>query len=187
MNKKRRPLVAGSVWSAPEGSILLGKVKPRSRISVSVYLRPKSPRPRPGSIVMSHADFATAHGAAVEDVAKIQRFAHQHGLDVVAIHPGARRVALAGSAQAMEDAFRVSIHYARGLHGRFRTHTGPITVPAELGGIVTAVLGLGTESGGRKAGRVQYCQKSTRNSLALPARLFGFCPIFTLQFPWNCI
>lgn len=138
----RQPLPGSRAFHAKNAK-LKGFLPPQKIIRVSLYLRPKSPRPSPGSVRLKAADFAAAHGASADDITTVQRFAHQFGLDVVAIHLPARRIQLSGNVNAIQQAFGVRLRYMRDADGnRFRTHVGPIRLPKNISQIVVAVLGL---------------------------------------------
>ena len=72
------------------------------------------------------------------------------GLEVTAVHPATRRVKVAGSLADLASAFgttlRQAVSPAPGGRGQVthRYREGPLSVPAELDGVVIAVLGLDT-------------------------------------------
>lgn len=72
----------------------------------------------------------------------VTRFLVAHGLSIErADVPGFVRVS--GPAPAIQDAFQTPLEHAVTEHGvRFRQRTGPVRIPAELDGVITAVLGL---------------------------------------------
>ncbi|MDQ2712889.1 MAG: protease pro-enzyme activation domain-containing protein [Acidobacteriota bacterium] len=77
-------------------------------------------------------------GASGQDVAAVESFAKQYGLEVVEADAAKRVVKVRGSAEALNGAFGVEL----GLFGNYTSYSGPITIPASLDGIVIAVLGL---------------------------------------------
>ena len=83
------------------------------------------------------------HGAAATDVAAVTSFAAGAQLEVVRTDPARRVVVLRGTVQAVADAFEAQLAgmYDSGA-GSYRARTGPLTVPAELSGIVTGVFGI---------------------------------------------
>src|SRR5258708_14091003 len=87
-------------------------------------------------------DFAVLHGADPADIALVEAFAHEYSLTIVERSAAKRSVVLTGTAENMQKAFGTSLaHYDLPL-GRYRGRTGSIMLPAELQGVVTAVLGL---------------------------------------------
>jgi kumamolisin len=91
---------------------------------------------------MSRQDYAARYGARPEDLAVVEEFARENGLEVVARDPARRQVILSGSAAAMSRAFQVELHRYESTDAVYRGRTGPVRVPAELEGVVEAVLGL---------------------------------------------
>jgi kumamolisin len=91
---------------------------------------------------LSREAFAERFGAAPQDVAAVEAFAGRFGLAVTAVDLAGRTVRLAGTAGAFGDAFGVSLRRMAQPAGEFRGRTGPITLPADMAPIVTAVLGL---------------------------------------------
>ncbi|HEY6324735.1 MAG TPA: protease pro-enzyme activation domain-containing protein, partial [Thermoanaerobaculia bacterium] len=86
--------------------------------------------------------FASRHGADAADLAKVEAFARAHGLQVTGADPSRRSVTLAGTAEAFAGAFGVDLQLYEHPSGTYRGYSGPIHLPAGLGGIVEAVLGL---------------------------------------------
>jgi kumamolisin len=87
-------------------------------------------------------DFAVLHGAEPADIALIEAFAHEYGLTVTERSAGRRSVVLTGTAGNMQKAFGTSLAHYEAPAGAYRGRTGPVTIPANLQDVVTAVLGL---------------------------------------------
>jgi len=66
---------------------------------------------------LTREEFAQQYGARPADIAAVRRFAANHNLNVVSVHPERRTVELSGTVAAMNDAFGVDL----GLH---RSSTG---------------------------------------------------------------
>jgi kumamolisin len=116
MAERRRIPIPGSERAPVEGARLIGPPD-KDRIQVTVVLD---------------------DGA---DPARLDDFAREFGLTVVARGP--RIVKLAGTPADMARAFGVQLDLVEHPElGRFRRREGPVTIPAELGGVVHAVLGL---------------------------------------------
>ena len=73
---------------------------------------------------------------------KIDGFAHEHSLDVGPVNLAARTVILAGTVQAMSEAFNVTLQMYDHPSGTYRGRTGAVEVPGELEGIIQGVFGL---------------------------------------------
>ncbi len=117
---------------------------------------------------LSPQQYAARHGASAADIAAVESFAQAHGLKVVESHSGRRSVMVEGTAGHMNAAFGITLHRFEAplptaprarKHGAppeagaaaatlpVETHIhhgydGAVTIPAELAGIVHAVVGL---------------------------------------------
>jgi kumamolisin len=83
-----------------------------------------------------------AQGATAEDIARVEAFAQDHGLDVVEASRARRSVVLSGTVAAFSAAFGVTLTRYEHPSGTYRGRTGAVQVPEDLGPIVQAVLGL---------------------------------------------
>lgn len=83
-----------------------------------------------------------AKGSNDYDVNLAHEFANRHGLNALTIHHP-NSVEMTGSVSAMEAAFGLTLFHLHHPDGNlYRGHTQPISVPAELAGIITGVFGL---------------------------------------------
>jgi kumamolisin len=89
-------------------------------------------------------DFAVLHGADAADLACIEAFAHDNGLTVSEKSAARRSVVVKGTAENMQMAFGTTLTHYDTPAGGYRGRQGSLTIPADLQGIVTAVLGLDT-------------------------------------------
>ncbi|MEA5125085.1 S53 family peptidase [Xanthomonas floridensis] len=90
----------------------------------------------------SRAQFSARFAAAPADLQAVAAFAASYGLAVERAHADSGTVVLEGSVAQCETAFQVSLRaYVDGAL-RYRGRTGPVSIPQELQGIVTAVMGL---------------------------------------------
>jgi len=146
-------ILRGSERAALAGASSLGLADGAERMEVSVLVRRRASaafHTRTAALaagdrrmgVMSRADFAAAHGADPQDFAAVTTFAAAHGLAVVAQHAPRRTVMLAGTVAQFSQAFGIELHRMHYAHGSYRGRSGEISLPAELDGIVEAVLGL---------------------------------------------
>jgi len=138
----------GSERKLPKGARMVGPADPQQEIDVSLYLRPRTslePSLRAAVATRKHLtrdEFCERHGIAANDLAQVQQFADASGLRVVTHNSTSRRVLLAGSVEAVSNAFGVELaRYERnGRH--FRGRVGALHLPAHLLGIVQSVHGL---------------------------------------------
>jgi kumamolisin len=88
-------------------------------------------------------EFAALHGADAADLAAIDAFAHEYGLTISERSAARRSVVVRGTAANIQSAFGTTLaHYTTASGHAYRGRTGSISIPDELQGIVTAVLGL---------------------------------------------
>jgi kumamolisin len=90
----------------------------------------------------TRSEFAVLHGADPADIAAIEEFAHENGLTVSEQSAARRSVVLKGTAANMQKAFGTTLAHYQTPTGRYRGRTGSLTIPANLQGVVLAVLGL---------------------------------------------
>jgi kumamolisin len=77
------------------------------------------------------------------DLAAVLAFVQNHGLTIVAENADARTVQVEGSAKQIGQAFGVEISERIDPEGhQYLSYQGALSVPAELSGVVEAVLGL---------------------------------------------
>jgi kumamolisin len=172
VSKGKRAELAGSLRKLPFRSKLVGPAQSDAQIEVSVRLRSK----RGGSITdrqimelgarspsrrqyLSREELAARHGADPADVAKIDAFAHEHGLTVTSVHLSSRIIKLKGTIAAFNSAFGVKLSKIKRGTEVFRGRKGSILVPAKLHGIITGVHGLDDRSVARPYFRMHSGKK----------------------------
>src|SRR5215469_1922490 len=149
----RRPLPRAQVVGAVEDS---------ERIEVTVVLRRQAQLPRNAlglPLRLSLIELEEQHGADPADVALVTRMLMGLGLEVSVQDAGSRRVKAAGPASVMAAAFGadLSVVSSPSLTGpglvTHRARQGTLQIPAELDGVVIAVLGLDTRPQARSQAR----------------------------------
>jgi kumamolisin len=163
----------GSARTAPQGATDHGTVDDSAELSVTAYVRP-NPGETPSYDVTAEAakrpkdrrylsdeEAKAAYGAATADLDAVKAFAAKHGLEVVRVNQAARSVKMNGTAAKMSEAFGVELHHYEHDGVTFRSHTGPVTVPADLAGVVEAVVGLDNRPLGRKGVRFATAEVQT--------------------------
>ncbi len=137
----RRPLADVRAAEPLDGS---------ERIEVTVVTRRRTELPSEyveGTGTLTREQLGERHGADPADIAQIRDVLAAYGLQVTGADAGSRRVRVAGTAAGMAEAFGASLsrvsspHPAAGV-AVHRYRVGGLRVPAQLGGVVTAVLGL---------------------------------------------
>jgi kumamolisin len=92
---------------------------------------------------MTREQLAEQYGSDPKAVKAIEAFAKAHNLVVTRNEPASARIGLAGTVDNVNDAFGVTLFdYTHPKLGDFRARTGPVHIPAELDGAITAVFGL---------------------------------------------
>ena len=117
-------------------------VRRRLGYSIEDELRENELRPPGRRHYLTHEEFEDRYGADPEDIRQVEAFAAEHALDILETSLGRRTVRLAGTVAAMNEAFGTALHRYDFPGGSYRGREGPVFVPAEISGIVEAVLGL---------------------------------------------
>jgi kumamolisin len=130
-----------------QGARRLGPADPDQLVRVTVVVRGKHeiPEPDPSTAPMSLAEVEQKYGADSKDIERVKSVLSSapYGLKVIGSSPGARTVELEGTVSQMNRAFDVDLgDYEAAHQGKYRGREGDIRIPAELSGIVGAVLGL---------------------------------------------
>jgi kumamolisin len=183
-----RRVIPGSEKQRAPGAQLLGPADPAELAEVTVVLRmpPGSeadlaPKTNVGAAPgrgrhLTREEFEARFSASADDVIKVEDFARAHGLDVVEVNADRRSVVLSGKVAALSQAFGVQLGQYQHQTGKvFRGRTGTISVPDELGDVVTAVLGLDDRPVAKPHHR--RIQAHAAGGALLPtdvARLYGF-------------
>jgi kumamolisin len=153
----RVPL-AGSERSPVPGFHAVRRANPSAIVEATVVLRSRPDDPGPAALdemanqlpkdrhYLSREQYAAAHSADPADIRKVTQFASAHGLNVFGIDEPARTLHLRGTVAGMQNAFGVALRLYRGsgeaASKTYRGRIGPVYLPIELDGIVTAVIGL---------------------------------------------
>ncbi len=148
---ENRVSLSGSEKQPLPDSHVVGEVKPDDIVSVTVVLRRKGQNKGNEAVTqavqrVTHAQFASLHGADESEIQIVEEFAHHAGLTVVESSAAKRRVILTGKADDMMKAFNTQLKFYRLATAgpTFRGRTGTLSIPTELQDVVLAVLGLDT-------------------------------------------
>ncbi len=121
------------------------------RITVTVLLRRRAEVPSDlveGPETVSPTQLREQYGAAEADAQLVTQVLGEYGLTVTETHLGSRRLEVSGTIAAMQSAFGTTLTAVTSPHPdgsgdvTHRYRTGSLSVPAQLSGIITAVLGL---------------------------------------------
>jgi kumamolisin len=169
---QNRVELKGSTRAALPGGKQIGPYDPNQQIEVTVYLRP-APRdtaaankigsqPISERKYLTREQFARSHGARPEDMAKVRSFAAGYGLRVVSEDAAARQLKLSGTVAAFNEAFGTKLQQYQYSAGKYRCRTGALTVPADLGDVIEAVLGLDNRPQAKAHFRLRKPRKGAR-------------------------
>ena len=154
MSAQTRFHLAKSARATMKDAKLIGPADPNEKMEVTIYLRRGSAGVYPNIAQqaslpvkerrhLSREEFATAHGASSDDIAKVRQFASQFGLQVKAEHPARRSVVLSGTVEQFSRAFETKLdRYQHPTAGTFRGREGTLTIPSDLAAAVEGVFGL---------------------------------------------
>ncbi|TDT85961.1 kumamolisin [Arthrobacter sp. AG258] len=148
--ESRVPLPGSERPAAARIQNTLGPANPAHRIEVTVILRRQEPLPEASTEPaqpLTREELAARHGASDADLSLATETFTRLGADVVEADAASRRIRLAGTVEVLSRIFGTSLEEvtSSGPHGHDVTHrhrTGGLEIPAELDGVVTAVLGL---------------------------------------------
>lgn len=93
---------------------------------------------------LSREEFTRMFGATNADRAAVKNFASSHGLMVLSENVARATIHLSGTVSQFEQAFGVHLQNFAYSHGTYRGTLGAPSVPANLQGLLHAVLGLDT-------------------------------------------
>jgi kumamolisin len=195
--QSKRVELKNSAKRLPKGSKVLGATDPENHMEISLRIRAKpgselddasllalGAQPASSRQYVSREEFAAKSGADPADVAKIDDFAHQHGLNVKSVHLESRTVKLTGTVKAFSAAFGVKLQNIKQKKGgTYRMRKGSVLVPVELKDIVVGVHGLDNRPVAKPHYRLKLSKRGVARSRAAGdgtfavtdiAKLYGF-------------
>ena len=116
--------------------------------TLAVALARQQHTPAQSRRYVSAAQLVELHGSAPDDIAAVTEWAGSAGLRVRRRGDAPNTLELSGSLGTLARAFEVTLERCRerdaitGAPSRYRDHRDELSVPSDLDGIVTAVLGL---------------------------------------------
>jgi kumamolisin len=141
-----RSLLVGSERS--EVGTITGAVPDDATVQATIVLRrctaTTPPAHQLGATPLTRDSLAEAYGAQPDDVALLARTLAAHDVRVIDTHAGSRRVRVEGTASALASLFGTKLHRINrdDSLSQQRMRSGSLSLPGELDGLVTAVLGL---------------------------------------------
>jgi kumamolisin len=144
-----------------KGARVVGPADPTHRITITVYVRRNPSAPPPPSLesdalklprqrkYLTHAEADKVFGAAQADLDKVAAFGRANGLTVLEADAARRSVSLSGTVADVSKAFGIELKQYETPTENYRGREGFIQVPADLQGVVEAVVGLDNRRLGR--------------------------------------
>ena len=167
----------GSEPQRPAGAQRVQDIDPELAIRVTVVVRGRDDAglartveeltgtPPAERRYVSRTELGERYGADPEDLRRVADFYRDRGLEVVERSVPRRAVVLTGPVRLVGPAFGVGFGTYRHPAGTYRGLDGPVSLPPDLAGVATAVLGLEDRP-----------QASARHVLAPAGAAPGFSP-----------
>ena len=152
-----------------------GALDESETITVTLVLRRRAAVPSAlvtGPETVTHDELDTRYGADPDDIARVTSVLGDLGLTVTETHQGSRRLKMSGTVGAMSRAFGTTLTLVTSPRPdgigtvQHRYRSGGLSVPAELAGIVTAVLGLDDRPQARPQFRLLSTGAAARTAVA---------------------
>jgi len=135
---------------------------------------------------LTREQFLKQRGALEEDILKVEEFAHEYGLSIADANLAKGSVTLSGTVANFSKAFNVELLSYELPGGSYRGRTGPVHIPSELDGIITAVLGLDNRPQARPHFRTHRPAMTSHALTTQPAGTFTPVQVAQLyDFPKN--
>jgi kumamolisin len=157
-----------------------GPLDPATVLTATVVLRRRAELPAGlvlGPDVIGRQQFADRYGADPADVQRVRSVLSGLGVEVDAVDTASRRLTVRGDLAAMNRAFGVSLALVSTGDGQHRRRVGGLEVPAELDGVVQAVLGLDDRPQARRfsaeASGISYTPPQLGRIYGFPAAVAG--------------
>ena len=142
----------GSERTALPTAEVAGPIDPSERVEVTLITRRRDKLPPDlvsGTSVITRDELSARYGADPADLDLIREVLARYGIQVMDVDLGGRRITVVGTIAGLEETFGASLHlvatpHPTGSQGmiQHRYREGALRLPAELDGIVLAVLGL---------------------------------------------
>src|SRR5256884_127875 len=149
----------GSERAALAGAVRVGPADPNEIIDVTIVVRRGSKTSGRFPLIeelgrtpiaerrhLTREEFAAAHGALTEDLARVHAFAEANGLRVKSESIPRRSIILTGPVSAFSQAFELELIRYRHPRGEYRGRTGRLKIPAALAEVIEGVFGLDNRS-----------------------------------------
>jgi kumamolisin len=163
---------------------------PNAAIEVTIMLRRRAEVPDElitGPETVTNQELGQRYGAGPADVALVTDVLGQHGLTVTDSRPASRRLKVRGTVGQMSATFGTTLRQVTSPRPdgsgevTHRYRSGGLSVPAELAGVVAAVLGLDTRPQARPQFRTAPARPEAASAAAVPLTAVQVAELY--QFP----
>jgi kumamolisin len=143
--------LTGSERAELPGAEPAGELNPSTSVTVTVLLRRRAEVPVElitGPETLTSAELGERYGASPSDAALVRTVLERRGLTVTDAHLPSRRLKVTGTVASLSAAFGTTLTQVTSAHPdgsgpvTHRYRSGGLSVPADLSGIITTVLGL---------------------------------------------
>jgi kumamolisin len=163
---------------------------PNAAIEVTIMLRRRADVPDElvtGPETVTNHELGQRYGADLADVALVTDVLGQQGLTVTDSRPGSRRLKVRGTVAQMSATFGTTLRQVTSPYPdgsgqvTHRYRSGSLSVPAELAGVVAAVLGLDNRPQARPQFRAATARPEGVSPAAVPLTAVQVAELY--QFP----
>jgi kumamolisin len=153
-----------------------GSLNPSTSVTVTVLLRRRAEVPIElitGPETLTSAEFGERYGATASDAALARSVLERHGLTVTDAHLPSRRLKVTGTVASLSAAFGTTLTQVSSVLPdgsgpvTHRYRSGGLSVPTELSGVITAVVGLDD----RPVARAQFRTSPRAGTQGAPASM----------------
>ncbi len=149
MNERRADL-PGSGPKLRPGDKWLGPADPQETLTAGVLLRRSASAADIGEAILSgnynqlsREAAEAALSADPDDLAAVESFIQDSGMEIVSSDAPTRTIRIRGTAEKLDQAFGIEIGWVQDVRGdRYLSYRGSITLPESVSPFITAVLGL---------------------------------------------
>lgn len=136
---------------------------------------------------LSYDELIKIRGASQDHLDQVFAFANDNNLEVKDVNAARRHVTVSGTADAIGNAFGVTLHDYAHQDGDYTTHDGHFQIPQSLDGIVTSIVGTNTRTiASRSAHNATEITPSATSSLPTSPGTFSAMQVAeAYNFPSN--
>jgi kumamolisin len=95
-----------------------------------------------GAPILTREQYSEKFGASDLDLSLVCQFAEHYNLTVLGTYKDSAKVQLSGTVSSFNEAFKITINDYTDDVETYRSFSGTLSVPTELSGVITGVMGL---------------------------------------------